>query len=248
MIVHYTTCWRSHPENIFWDLIRLRYGWSLRRLTFKCECGENFSIEHALTCKKSGFVSLRHKSLRDLTASLLNKTCKDVCVEPPFTPLTGEEFNEKTVNNARLYVKARGFWQVGQLAFFDLRVFNPLAERYANQSLKKCYELNEKKKKRVYAERVLQVEHGSFTPLVFLAMGGMGRETTKFYSRLVEILADKKNTQYSFMMAWLKRKIVFSLINSVAMCIRESRSCRSSELLDSLDRGDPVTSEVISKL
>ena len=42
------------------------------------------------------------------------------------------------------------------------------------------------------------VEHGSFTPLLFSAMGGMGRETTKFYSRLAEILADRKNTQYSF--------------------------------------------------
>ena len=118
-----------------------------------------------------------------------------------------------------------------------------LAKRYANQSLKKYYELNEKEKKRAYAERVLQVGHGSFTQLVFSAIGGMGRETTKFYSLLAEILADKKNTQYSFMMAWLKRQIVFSLINSVAMCIRGSRSCRSNELLDSLDRGDPLTSE-----
>ena len=76
-------------------------------------------------------------------------------------------------------------------------------------------------------------------------MGGLGRETNKFYSRLVEILADKKNTQYSFMMAWLKRKILSSPFKLVH---KGSRTCRSNELLDSLDRGDPVTSEVISKL
>ena len=120
----------------------------------------------------------------------------------------------------------------------------PTSKRYANQSLKKCYKLNEKEKKRAYAERVLQVEHGSFTPLVSSAIGGMGRETTKFYSRLAEILADKKNTQYSFMMAWLERKIV-SLINSVPVCIRGSRSCRSDELDYS---ENPVASGIISKL
>jgi len=238
------------PKNIFWDLIRLRYGWTLKRLPTKCECGENFSIEHALTCKKGGFVSIRHNSLRDITANLLTKTCKDVCVEPLLTPLTGEEFNERSANlsdDARLDIKARGFWQAGQLAFFDLRVFNPLAKRYANQNLKRCYEINEKEKKRAYSERVLQVEHGSFTPLVFSAMGGMGRETTKFYSRLAETLSEKTNTQYSYMMAWIKRKIIFSLINSVAMCIRGSRSCRSNELFDSLDRRNPVVSENVSK-
>jgi len=108
------------PKNIFWDLIRLRYGWTLKRLPTKCECGENFSIEHALTCKKGGFVSIRHNSLRDITANLLTKTCKDVRVEPLLTPLTGEEFNERSANSsddARLDIKARGFWQAGQLAF-----------------------------------------------------------------------------------------------------------------------------------
>ena len=241
------------PKNVFWDLIRLRYGWSLKRLPIKCECGETFSIEHALTCKKGGFVSLRHNSLRDITATLLSNACKDVCVEPPLTPLTGEEFNERSANtsdDARLDIKARGFWQAGQLAFFDIRVFNPLAKRYANQSLKKCYELNEKEKKKAYADRVLQVEHGSFTPLVFSAMGGMGRETTKFYSRLAESIAEKKNTQYSIVITWLRRKITFSLINSVSMCIRGSRSIRSSpnELIDSLDKGNLVVSETISNV
>ena len=44
----------------------------------------------------------------------LNKTCKDVRVDPSLTPLTGEEFNEKTgnkSNDVRLDAKARGFWK-----------------------------------------------------------------------------------------------------------------------------------------
>ena len=39
-----------------------------------------------------------------------------------------------------------------------------------------------KKKKRQYNQRVIQVEHGSFTPLVFSAYGGTGQETHHFLS------------------------------------------------------------------
>ena len=126
-------------KNLFWDLIRLRYGWNLKRMPTRCECGSNFNIEHALSCKKGGFVSLRHNHLRNITCNLLNQICNDVSVEPMLHELTGEEFTEKSSIKtlvARLDVKARGFWQAGQLALFDIRVFNPMAKRYANHPQK----------------------------------------------------------------------------------------------------------------
>ena len=42
-----------------------------------------------------------------------------------------------------------------------------------------------------------EVEHGSFTPLVMTALGGMGREASKFYSRLSESIAEKRKERYS---------------------------------------------------
>lgn len=39
-----------------------------------------------------------------------------------------------------------------------------------------------KERKDVIAIRVLQVEHGSFSPLILSPNGGMGRECRKFYS------------------------------------------------------------------
>ena len=42
---------------------------------------------------------------------------------------------------------------------FDVRVFIPLAKRYATFDPQKCYELNEKETKREYNERILQIEH-----------------------------------------------------------------------------------------
>ena len=56
----------------------------------------------------------------------------------------------------------------------------------ASQELTKAYKTNEREKKRQYNERILEVQHGSFTPLVMTALGGMGREASKFCSRLPE--------------------------------------------------------------
>ena len=40
-------------------------------------------------------VSLRHNLERNLTASLLDEVCHDVCVERQLLQLTGENLNEK---------------------------------------------------------------------------------------------------------------------------------------------------------
>ena len=83
--------------------------------------------------------------------------------------VSGERFDAKTANkheDARLDILARGFWCSGQKELFDLRVFNPIASRYRNTPHSKCYIINENKKKKQFNERVLQVELGSFTPLV----------------------------------------------------------------------------------
>ena len=46
-------------------------------------------------------------------------------------------------------------------------------------------ENNEKEKKRTYNQRVIEVEHGSFTPIVFSAHWGYGREAQHFVTSLV---------------------------------------------------------------
>ena len=151
----------------FWDALYLRYGLNLPKLPTICVCGKPYTIEHALSCLRGGFVTIRHNEMRDLTAKLLTEVCNDVSVEPQLAPITGELFNNKTANKAdeaRLDVSARGFWVRGCKAFMDIRVFNPMAKTYSNQSIKAAHLNNEREKKRQYNERVLQVEHGSFTP------------------------------------------------------------------------------------
>ena len=88
-------------------IIKLRYGWCMPRIPSECACGNKFNIQHALSCKKGGFITLRHNEVRDITASFLNEVCKDVRKEPSLIKLTGEQINEKatkTGDEARLWV------------------------------------------------------------------------------------------------------------------------------------------------
>ena len=44
-------------------------------------------------------------------------------------------------------------------------------------------------KKRAYDQRVREIEHGSFSPLVFSATGGMGTIVSVVYKRLATMIA-----------------------------------------------------------
>ena len=85
----------------------------------------------------------------------------------------------------------------------------------------------EQQKRREYGERVLQVEMGSFTPLVFTSSGGMAKECAKFYDRLADMLSEKRKEQKSKVTAWLRCRLSFSLLRSAILCLRGSRSLRT---------------------
>ena len=160
-----------------------------------CACGTNFSVDHALSCPKGGFPSIRHNEVRDITAELLSEVCHEVEVEPHLQPLSDERFQQKTANTqdgARLDIAMNGFWSGRyEICYTDVRVFNPLAPSNSGTTLQSCYRKHEITKKRAYKLRIREVEHSSFTPLVFSASGGMGHEASVFYKRLASLLSDK---------------------------------------------------------
>ena len=120
---------------------------------------------------------------------------------------------------------AESFWgRDRQREYFDVRVFNPFAQSYLNTSLGQCYRRNELGKKREYEERIREIEHGSFSPLVFSTTGGMGNTATVVYKRLASLHADKFEKPYSKIIHWQRCRLSFSLLRSSIMCIRESRS------------------------
>ena len=81
-------------------------------------------------------------------------------------------------------------------------------------------------KKRAYAQRIVDVEHSSFTPVVLSVSGGLGREATQFYKRLASLLSTKWDQPYSTTISWLRCCLSFSLLRSSIMCIRGARSTK----------------------
>ena len=233
-------------KTAFSDAIALRYGWQPSRCPSSCACGSNFSVEHALSCPKGGFPIVRHNEIRDLTANLLTEVCHDVCVEPTLQPITGETFSNATANSedgARLDVAASGFWGGRfERAFFDVRVFNPHAPSN-RQPLPSCYRKHENLKKRAYEQRVREVEHGSFIPLVFSLTGGMGNAASVCYKCLASLISAKRDTSYSSTLAWIRCSLSFSLLRSSIQCIRGARSAAGRAAKQPIPPVDLVSSE-----
>ena len=217
----------SLHKSAFRDAISLRYGWTPLHVPTHCACGESFSVQHALSCPKGGFPTLRHNEVRDLTAQLMSEVCHDVSIEPHLQPLTGEALNGATAiatDGARLDVAANGFWGGRhERAFFDIRVFNPLAKSNSH-SISSCYRKHKNIKRRAYGQRIREIEHGCFTPLVLSLTGGMGPAASVCYKRLASMLAQKRDQEYSSTMAWLRCSLNFALLRSSIQCIRGARS------------------------
>ena len=86
------------------------------------------------------------------------------------------------------------------------------------------FQEHEDAKKRQYQQRILEIEHGSFTPLVLGTNGGMGSECSKFLSVLANKIAEKENEQYSKTISWIRTRLSFEIMRGALLCIRGSRT------------------------
>ena len=77
-----------------------------------------------------------------MTANILHQVCNDVETLPCLLPVTNENLQYQSAirgDEARLDIRAMGFWKKGQQEFMDVRVFDPNACRYMKSSLTQCY-------------------------------------------------------------------------------------------------------------
>ena len=208
------------------DALLLRYGWPVQELPSTCACGQPFSVDHSQTCCVGGFIHMRHDHVRDLIASQMREVYRDVQTEPPLTPLEGEVLQPRSANtsdDARADIRINGFWTPQQSAFFDVRVFYPLARTYREQNLSTLLRVFEAEKKRQYGDRIIQVERGTFTPLVFSTTGTMGKEASNALKKLAHKLALKRDEPYSAVMGLLRCRLSFCLLRSAIACLRGTR-------------------------
>ena len=138
-------------KSAFQDALALRYGWTPSKLQTKCECGHAFTVDHALSCAKGGFPTIRHNEIRDITASLLTEVCSDVRVEPDLQPVSPNQLDGASANTqdgARLDLSANGVWGGRyEKTFFDVRVFNPIAPSNRNLTPAAAYRKHEREKR-----------------------------------------------------------------------------------------------------
>ena len=164
----------SLHKQAFWDALCVRYGWEPQGLPSLCSCGAQFKTTHVhfFNRHRGAFSTIRHNCIQDLTSHLLTEVWPSVEVR---------------------------FWgNERQGAFFDVRVFNPFAPSHASQTIQSTYRKNEMEKRRQYEKRIIDIEPGSFTPLVMSATGRLklGPSARVFYKRLTRMISQKHLTPY----------------------------------------------------
>jgi len=85
---------------------------------------------------------------------------------------------------AHLDISVNGFWGGrSEKTFLDVKVFNPYALSNRSATPRGIYRRDENIRKHAYEARIREVEHATFTLLIFSATGGMADEACAFYKR-----------------------------------------------------------------
>ena len=125
-------------------------------------------------------------------------------------------------------MRARGFWRAGQNAFFDVRITNADCSSQVTSPVKSVLRKHELEKKRNYNQRIIQVEHGTLTPLIFTTSGAMGHECQKFHKTLAEKISVKNGDKYEDIMRYIRLKFSFLVLKATLLCLRGSRTIRKN--------------------
>ena len=132
-------------------------------------------------------------------------------------PETGEQFSYLSANvedGSCIDVAAKGFWNRGQLPYFDVKAFNPRPKHtYSSASLPQSYKWAKLGKKRKYEECIREIEHCNFIPLVFSCSGGMRPLVTVVYKHIATLIMERFNQSYSMTLYWLRCNKVFPCCN-----------------------------------
>ncbi|MGL4997609.1 MAG: hypothetical protein ACRC5T_01270, partial [Cetobacterium sp.] len=216
----------------FRDGLRMRYGLPPQDLPDKCDgCGQNFTVEHAMSCKKGGLVLIRHNDVKDEWHHLCAQALTPSAVSDEPLILHGQ--GRPTVNadgevplELRGDVSAHGFWKRGTTAIFDVRITDTDAPSYRGMAPKKVLARHEREKKGKYSSLCLE-NRRHFTPLVFSVDGLSGTEATAAMQRLSAKLATKWGRTYSEVCGFVRSRLSLALVRSAHICLRGTRETYS---------------------
>ncbi len=191
-----------------------------------------------MNCHRGGFINMRHDNIRDFTCKLLEQVCNDVESEPHLQKVPDGVRFKPSVNvsdEARSDCRARGYWRAAQNSFFDFCVTNAEAISQRDRTVAAVLRSKEQDKKRAYNTRIMEVDQGTFTPLILTTKGVMGHECDKFFKSLAEKLAKKKGERYEDIMRYIRVKISFLVLKAALLCLRGTRVKSNSMVSDDGD-------------
>ena len=108
-------------------------------------------------------------------------------------------------------------------AFFDVRIFHPNANSNRSKTLPQLFASHESEKKRAYNQRIIDVEHATFTPLVFSTSGGESLEYLRFHKRLATLLQIKRGESYSEAITYIRRRTRFCILRTILIAVQGFR-------------------------
>ena len=149
----------------FWDAVHLRYGLPLKRLSSHCGCYKPYNVQHAIPCKKGRFVTLRHNELRGNIAEML-EVSSDVKVD---LALSRKKLKETSLTKLDLTLAPEHFGLEDREHSSTLQHLIPTLNVAKAKPCENVMKLTNKKKRE-------NVEQGTFTPVMFSATRGTGRE------------------------------------------------------------------------
>ena len=142
-----------HKRN-FRDAISLCYGWSVSHLPHNCCCGSVFSVDHAMTCHKGGYPSIRHNEIWDVSSDLLAEVFTTLVLNHSSSLSTENPSNPGVLTHKMklgvTYVPVV-FGQEDRIHSL-MWVFYPNASSYCNKDLAALYKLHENAKKSMEKE------------------------------------------------------------------------------------------------
>ena len=95
-----------------------------------------------------------------------------------------------------------------------------MAETNWKKESSAMYKDHENAKKKEYNDRILEVDKGTFTPLVSSCRGGAGTEATKFIKHLAMRISDKRQEQYRLTVSYTQRRILFDILKTCVISFR----------------------------
>ena len=82
------------------------------------------------------------------------------------------------------------------------------------KTVPRMYSLHKEQKERAYNARILEVERGVVTPLVFSTSGGMGEEAKTLFKRVATKMANKTGQKYSETNTFIWKRLRFDLLKN----------------------------------